>query len=77
MIPHEIPGMESDEQAGDDDDDDDDEGSWESIDSDEEEVEKPKSAKPKSATKMIYEFFNKMSYRHHATEESAFEAMYS
>ena len=62
------PDMQSDEQG----DDDDDEGSWESIDSDEEEIEETKST-----TEMIYEFFRKRSYRHHKTEESAFEAMYS
>ena len=67
-IYHATPEIESDEHE----DDDDDEGSWESIDSDEEEGEEPKTA-----TEMIYEFFRKRSYRHHATEESAFEAMYS
>ena len=67
-IHHATIGLESDEQG----DDDDDEGSWESIDSDEEEVEAPKSV-----TEMIYEFFRRRSYKNHATEESAFEAMYS
>ncbi|KAI2492662.1 Sodium/calcium exchanger protein [Fragilaria crotonensis] len=65
--------IESEVQGDDDDDDDDDdEGSWESIDSEDEANEETKST-----TEMIYDFFRKRSYRHHETEESAFEAMYS
>ena len=71
-IPDVLSEVESDGQGDDDDDDDDEEGSWESIDSDEEEVEAPKSV-----NETIYEFFRKRSYRYHDTEESAFEAMYS
>ena len=61
-----IRGMDADEQE-----DDDDEGSWESIDTDEEEVD------TNSATDIIYDFFNQRSYKHQETEESAFEAMYA
>ena len=52
--------------------DDDDEGSWESIDTDEEEMDGPRSI-----TAMIYDFFRSKSYKYHETEESAFEAMYN
>ena len=51
-ISHATPEIESDEYE----DDDDDEGSWESIDSNEEEGEEPKTAK-----EMIYDFFRKRS----------------
>ena len=54
------------------DDEGDDEGSWESIASDEEETNEPKSV-----TEMIHDFFSRRSYRHHSTEETAFEAMYN
>jgi hypothetical protein len=50
----------------------DDEGSWESMDTDDEVF----MEKPQSVTSVVFDYFNRKSYKLRETEESAFEAMY-
>jgi hypothetical protein len=56
-----------------DEEEDDDEGSWESMDTDDEEFMET----PQSVTSVVFDYFNRKSYKLRETEESAFEAMYT